>query len=88
MVDSSKDGAKARAAYDAQAEALRVRTEKLRALRLAKEEADRKAAPPSSQPASRPGGATKRVKAQPKQKQSPAKLSEWLASQQNQGRRS
>jgi hypothetical protein len=39
-----RDGAKAAAEYKAAGDAVRIKTEKLRALRLAKEEADREAA--------------------------------------------
>ena len=39
-----RDGAKAAAEYKAAGDATRIKTEKLRALRLAKEEADREAA--------------------------------------------
>lgn len=45
-VAAERDGAKARAAYDAESNALRARTERLRALRLAREAEDRAADPP------------------------------------------
>ena len=59
-----RDGAKAMADYKAAGDAVRLRTEKLRALRLAKEAADRQAAeaaPPKPAPKAKAGKAKKRM---------------------------
>jgi len=84
-LSAEREGAKARAAYDAEAEALRAKRVRLRALRLAKEEADRKA-----------GGATvaaPKKTAKPKsgtkstsKKGAPGKLADWLDDQKKDGR--
>lgn len=90
-----RDGAKARLAYEQEGEALRARTEKLRALRLAKEAAEEaagvKAAPAkgvakkaSKSAAGKPPAAKKKTA---KSKDKAAKLSEWLDGEGKDGRR-
>ena len=74
----AEDGKKAMAEYEAEARAIRIKTEKLKALRLAKEAAV-PAAPPKKVAA----------KAKPKAKAKKAKeapLSDWLKDQQGSGR--
>ena len=85
----AEDGKKAMAEYEASAAATRVKTEKLRALRLAKEAAEAAAPKPpaktkaksgTSKPGTSKSGTTKKKKA-------PAgKLSDWLEGQTNGGR--
>jgi hypothetical protein len=75
----AEDGKKAMAEYEANAAATRVKTEKLRALRLAKEAAELAAAPV----------AKPKTKAKPaaKKKKAPVgKLSDWLDGQADSGR--
>ncbi len=50
----AEDGKKAMAEYEASAAATRVKTEKLRALRLAKEAAERRAKPPQAKAKAKP----------------------------------
>lgn len=76
---AAREGEKAMAQVEAQARAVRVNMEKLKALRLAKEAADAAAAP-----AAKP--AAKKRKAAAKKEPAP-KLSEWLAGQEKGGRR-
>lgn len=76
---AAREGEKAMAQIEAQARAVRVNMEKLKALRLAKEAADAAAAP-----AAKP--AAKKKKAAAKKEAAP-KLSEWLAGQEKGGRR-
>lgn len=75
--------------YEAESRAVRANMEKLRALRLAREAAEAAAAParPAKKAASRTGGKGARAgtKAGPAEKDTPAKLSDWLASQQRGG---
>src|SRR5262249_56814503 len=73
------DGRKAVADYEAEAAAIRAKTERLKALRLAKEAAEGTAAPKRAEPVSR--RATRRGKAPS------ATLSEWLKDQERGGRR-
>ena len=79
-------GAKAMSEYEAAGAAVRARTAKLRALRLAKEAADKKAAgePQASETPAVKAAAVKKKKAASQEK--PA-LSDWLATQRAQGRR-
>jgi hypothetical protein len=79
----AEDGKKAMAEYEASAAATRVKTEKLRALRLAKEAADL-AAPkpaPKAKAKSKAKSTTKKKKAAPD-----GKLSDWLEGQADSGR--
>ncbi len=69
-------GDKAMAQYDVEGRAVRANMEKLRALRLAKEAAEAASAPPPK---------AKKAAAKPAKKEAPAKLSDWLASQQKGG---
>ena len=69
-------GDKVMAQYDVEGRAVRANMEKLRALRLAKEAAEAASAPPPK---------AKRTAAKPAKKEAPAKLSDWLASQQKGG---
>jgi hypothetical protein len=65
----AEDGKKAMAEYEANAAAVRAKTEKLRALRLARDAAEQSAAPPAK-PAKK--------KAAKKTKVPPGKLADWL----------
>ena len=71
------EGRKAMAEYEAHAAAVRANTERLRALRLARDEAAAAAAPAAAVPAK---------KAAKKKKTAPAKLPDWLKGQQDGGR--
>jgi hypothetical protein len=73
----AEDGKKAMAEYEANAAATRAKTEKLRALRLAKEAAE--AAAPK--PAKTKAKSAKKKKAAPE-----GKLSDWLEDQADSGR--
>jgi hypothetical protein len=81
----AEDGKKAMAEYEASAAATRAKTEKLKALRLAKEAADEAAPKP-------PAKTKAKAKAKPgakstKKKKAPeGKLSDWLEDQGNSGR--
>lgn len=79
----AEDGKKAMADYEAQAIALRARTERLRALRLAKEAAEGKT-PPKRAAAPRKKAA---VKKESKAVASSATLAQWLNDQEKSGRR-
>jgi hypothetical protein len=70
------DGKKALAEYESDAAAVRAKTERLKALRLAKEEADAAAAPPAP---------VKKV-AKKKAKAAAAPLADWLHDQKETGR--
>ncbi len=75
----AEDGKKAMAEYEASAAATRIKTEKLRALRLAKEAAELAAAPVAK--------AKTKAKSAPKKKKAPVgKLSDWLDGQAGSGR--
>ena len=74
----AEDGKKAMAEYEANAAATRAKTEKLRALRLAKEAADA-ASKPAAKPKAKPGAKKKLVAAK-------GKLSDWLEDQAESGR--
>jgi hypothetical protein len=82
----AEDGKKAMAEYEASAAATRAKTEKLKALRLAKEAAEAAAPkPPAKTKAKAKPGAksvAKKKKAAPE-----GKLSDWLEDQGNSGRR-
>jgi hypothetical protein len=85
----AEDGKKAMAEYEASAAATRVKTEKLRALRLAKEAAEAAAPKPPAKTKAKSGtsksSTTKSGTA--KKKKAPAgKLSDWLEGQTNGGR--
>ena len=79
----AEDGKKAMAEYEASAAATRAKTEKLKALRLAKEAADEAAPkPPAKTKAkAKPGAKSTRKKKAPE-----GKLSDWLEDQGNSGR--
>ena len=80
----AEDGKKAMAEYEASAAATRAKTEKLKALRLAKEAAEAAAPKPPAKPKAKakPGvKSTKKKKAAPE-----GKLSDWLEDQSNSGR--
>lgn len=81
----AEDGKKAMAEYEAGAAATRAKTEKLRALRLAKEAAE-EAAPkpaPKTKSKAKPGAKTGVKK---KKGAVEGKLSDWLEDQSNSGR--
>jgi len=80
----AEDGKKAMAEYEASAAATRAKTEKLKALRLAKEAAEAAAPKP---PAKAKAKAKPGVKSTKKKKAAPeGKLSDWLEDQSNGGR--
>ena len=79
----AEDGKKAMAEYEANAAATRAKTEKLRALRLAKEAAD--LAAPKPAPKAKAKSAAK-PKATKKKKSPEGKLSDWLEGQAGSGR--
>lgn len=74
----AQDGKSAMADYEAEAQAVRARTERLRALRLAREAAEPAPAPKRA--------AAKKTKSAKKTKGTSASLSAWLKDQQNSGR--
>jgi hypothetical protein len=78
--DKKQDGKNAVAEYEAHAAALRAKTERLRALRLAREAA----APP---PAPKRSAAKKAKSSSRAGKGTSESLSTWLKDQQNSGRR-
>jgi hypothetical protein len=73
----AEDGKKAMAEYEASAAATRAKTEKLRALRLARDAAEQ-SAPPAAKPAKK--------KAAKKAKAPAGKLSDWIDDQAKSGR--
>ena len=79
----AEDGKKAMAEYEASAAATRAKTEKLKALRLAKEAADEAAPKP---PAKTKAKAKPGAKSTKKKKAPEGKLSGWLEDQGNSGR--
>ena len=74
------DGKKAMAEYEASAEAMRAKTEKLRALRLARDAAN----PPAAAPKKTASG--RAAKSGKKEKAAKGTLADWLTEQQNSGR--
>jgi hypothetical protein len=90
----AEDGKKAMAEYEASAAATRVKTEKLRALRLAKEAAEAAAPKPPAKTKAKSGTAksgtaksgTSKSGAAKKKKAPAGKLSDWLDGQTNGGR--
>jgi hypothetical protein len=77
----AEDGKKAMAEYEANVSATRIKTEKLRALRLAREAAEQAAPPPPAK------SKTKAAKpASKKKKAATGKLSDWLEDQTGSGR--
>jgi hypothetical protein len=77
----AEDGKKAMSEYEAEGAAVRAKTERLRALRLARDSAEQAAAPPKKKAA-----AKKKIAKSSKPK--PATLSGWLDDQKGGGRRS
>jgi hypothetical protein len=73
----AEDGKKAMAEYEASAAATRAKTEKLKALRLARDAAE-ESAPPAAKPAKK--------KAAKKAKVPAGKLSDWIDDQAKSGR--
>ena len=78
----AQEGAKATAQYEADAQAVREKTARLKALRLAKEAAE------SNAPAKAPAASKSRAKAKKPAAKSAQPLSDWLAGQSGSGRRS
>jgi hypothetical protein len=76
-VQRAEDGKKAMSEYEAEGAAVRAKTERLRALRLARDAAEQ-AAPPKK--------AAAKKKASKPAKGKSAKLAEWLKDQQKDGR--
>ena len=76
----AEDGKKAMAEYEANVAAVRIKTEKLRALRLAREAAEEAAPPPAATKAKASKPAKKKKKA------AAGKLSDWLEDQTDSGR--
>jgi hypothetical protein len=77
----AEDGKKAMAEYEASAAATRVKTEKLRALRMAKEAAEAAAPKPAAKTKAKAGAKSKAKKKAPE-----GKLSDWLDDQADSGR--
>jgi hypothetical protein len=77
----AEDGKKAMAEYEASAAATRVKTEKLRALRLAKEAAELAAPKPPAKTKAKTAGKTAKKKKAPE-----GKLADWLDDQADSGR--
>ena len=82
----AKDGKAAMAEYEANAAAVRVNTERLRALRLARQAADADAAK-SAPPAAAKSKPAKKAKSTAAKPSEPGKLSDWLDNQQSSGRK-
>lgn len=78
----AEDGRKAMAEYEANAAATRAKTEKLRALRLARDAAEAAAPKPPAKPKTRAG--TKSAKS--KKKAPDGRLADWLEDQAESGR--
>jgi hypothetical protein len=78
----AEDGKKAMAEYEASAAATRIKTEKLRALRLAKEAAEAAAPKPPAKSKAKAGAKS----AKSKKKAPEGKLSDWLDDQADSGR--
>jgi hypothetical protein len=76
-VQRAEDGKKAMSEYESEGAAVRAKTERLRALRLARDAAEQAAAPKKT--------AAKKKSAKPAKGKS-AKLAEWLKDQQGDGR--
>ena len=76
----AEDGKKAMAEYEASAAATRIKTEKLRALRLAKEAAEAAAPKPPAKTKAKGGAKSKAKKKAPE-----GKLSDWLEDQAESG---
>jgi hypothetical protein len=84
-LQKAEDGKKAMSEYEAEQAAVRAKTERLKALRLARDAeaaAAAKAAPVKAAPAARKKAAGKAVK------KTSASLSQWLSDQRESGRRS
>src|SRR5262249_18549068 len=79
------DGKKAMAEYEANAEAVRAKTEKLRALRLARDAALPPPAPKATK-AKSSGAKSSGSKSAKAKKEDPGKLSDWIKNQQDSGR--
>jgi hypothetical protein len=84
-LQKAEDGKKAMSEYEAEAAAIRAKTERLRALRLARDAA-LEAAPASAKVPGAKATGTKRQSAKKKGKTS-ASLSDWLNAQEASGRR-
>ena len=80
--ERARDGKKAMAEYEAEAVAIRAKTERLRALRLERDGVV--PAAPAEKPAAKGKGAPKKKKAT--SKRAKATLSEWLHGQKSDGR--
>jgi hypothetical protein len=85
----AEDGKKAMAEYEASAAATRAKTEKLRALRMAKEAAEAAAPKPPAKTKAKAGakaGAKTAKTPKTKKKAADGKLSDWLEDQTDSGR--
>ena len=82
----AEDGKKAMAEYEASAAATRAKTEKLRALRLAKEAAELAAPKPPAKTKAKAGAKAGGKSAKAKKKVPDGKLSDWLDDQADSGR--
>lgn len=84
MDDNSKDqhGERPLARWELEAQALREKTERLKALRLARDGADKPAASSST-----PKRSSAKTPARSKPGKSTATLADWLKTQEDQGRR-
>jgi hypothetical protein len=82
--ERARDGKKAMAEYEAEAVAIRAKTERLRALRLARDGTE-PSSPPPDKPAGKKKSAPKKMTAASKKPK--GTLSEWLHGQKLDGRR-
>ena len=82
----AEDGKKAMAEYEASAAATRAKTEKLRALRLAREAAELTAPKPPAKTKAKAGAKAGSKSAKTKKKVPDGKLADWLDDQADSGR--
>ena len=87
IAQRAADGKQAMADYEAEAAATRAKTERLRALRLAREAVEPPAAPKRAASKSASTGTGRAKTAKKGKKQAGASLSQWLADQEKGGRR-
>lgn len=84
-LQKAEDGKKAMSEYEAEAAAIRAKTERLRALRLARDAALEAAPASAKSPGAEPAGAKKQ--SAKKKNKTGANLSDWLNAQEASGRR-
>lgn len=84
-LQKAEDGKKAMSEYEAEAAAIRAKTERLRALRLARDAAVETAPASAKSPGVKAAGAKKQ--SAKKENETSANLSDWLNAQETSGRR-